>query len=138
MRLYDLRRLISTPTSGEPVRRHPQVQLQAGRGGLGRDRVGGELHRLTSVGDAHQERPVPSGAHAPTEQRVARVVRDPFNGQLFGAQGGQHADRDQASAQLLNGRPGPVEYVGQVAFQLMQHAVTQLAGSEVQLDVELA
>ena len=114
------------------------MQLQAGRGGIGSDRVGGELHRLTPVDDAHQKRPVASGAHAAAQQRVARVAGDPLDGQLLGAEGGQHADGDQPSAEPLDPRPARVEHVGEVAFAVMQHAALQPAGSQVQLDVELA
>ena len=114
------------------------MQLQAGRGGLGSDRVGGELHRLTAVDDAHQKRPVASSAHAATQQRVARVARDPLDGQLLGTKGGQHADGDQPSAEPLDPRPARVEHIGELAFAVLQHAALQPAGSQVQLDVELA
>jgi quercetin dioxygenase-like cupin family protein len=62
------------------------VQLQAGRGGLGSDRVGGEFHRLTPVEDAHPERPVASGPPAAAQQSNLLVhtfrdthERDRFN-----------------------------------------------------------
>ena len=79
-----------------------------------------------------------SGAHAAGQQRVARVVGDPLDGQLLGAEGGQHADGDQPSAEPLDPRPARVEHVGEVAFAVMQHAALQPPWSEVQLDVELA
>ena len=79
-----------------------------------------------------------SGAHAPAQKRVARVAGDPLDGQLLGAEGGQHADGDQPSAEPLDPRPAPVEHVGEVGFAVMQHAALQPAGSQVQLDVELA
>jgi hypothetical protein len=114
------------------------VELQAGRGSRGSDRVGGELHRLTPIDDVHQERAVVSGAHTPRQQRVARIAGDPLDGQLLGAKGGQHADGDQPGAEPLDPRPAPVEHVGEVAFAVSQHAAVQPAGSQVQLDVEPA
>ena len=78
------------------------------------------------------------GAHAPAQKRVARVAGDPIDGQLLGTKGGQHADGDQPSAEPFDPRPARVEHIGELAFAAMQHAALQPAGSQVQLDVELA
>ena len=123
---------------GEPVWWYPQMQLQAGRGGIGSDRVGGELDRLSPVDDAHQERPVTRGAHAAGQQLVARVVGKPLDGQLLGAEGRQHADGDQSNAEPLDPCPACLERVGEVALTVAQHPALQPMWSEVQLDVELA
>ena len=79
-----------------------------------------------------------SRTHAAAEKRVARVVGDPLDGKMLGAQGGQRADGDQPSAQPLDPRSAGVEYVCKLLFGLTQHTALEPSGCKIQLDVELA
>ena len=92
------------PVGGEVLRRHLGVQLGAGAGGLGRDRVG--LHaQPVHPGDLDHHVLATGGEDLVVDQRVARVGRERLLGEVLALQGRQDADHHQVHAD--GGRPLP-------------------------------
>ena len=116
------------------------MELGAGAGRLGHDRVGGGLEPLhvADAGDLDRDVLAPRVEDLLAEQPVARVGTDALRGHVVGGQRRQDPDHHQVRADL--GRLGlrAVEVAAQQLLELLEPTLAQLDRWHVDLDVEQA
>lgn len=125
------------PVVGELLRGDLEVELGAGAGGLGRDRVRVGPQAVDAV---HLDMQVlaPGGEHLVVEQSVARVLRQGRLAHVRLAQCGQGADHDQMGADRRGAVLGVVQGGADLGLPGVGAARRELPGRDVDLQVEPA
>ena len=130
-------RLGGVPVGGELVGRGLHVELGAGAGGLGDDRVGGRGEPLATR-DADRDVLAAGGEDLLGQQLVARVGAQARGVHVSLGEGRQDADHHLVGADLGGLLLGVVERAPQALLERRQPTLAQLGRREVDLDVELA
>ena len=125
------------PVVGEAVRRDLEVELEAGAGGLRRDRVGVRPQPLDAA-DVQLDVLAAGADDLLVEHPVALVGGEVVGHQVALGERGQDADQDDPGVGL--GRPlvGAAEAAAQVLLVVGEAAALDQPGRRVELQVELA
>ena len=130
-------RLRGVPVAGEVVGADLQVHLGGGARRLRHDRVGHDVQALDPVDD-DLDVLAPGVEDLPVEQRVARVLARRGRRHVLGPQRRQDPDHHRAGPGLLGLRVGGVERGPHRLLEGGEAEVGELAGRDVDLDVEPA
>ena len=116
------------------------MELGAGAGRLGHDRVGGGVEPVdvADAGDLDRDVLAASVEDLLAEQLVARVGADAVRGHVVRGQRRQDPDHHQVRADLGRLGLGAVEVAAQQLLELLEPALTELDRRHVDLDVEQA
>ena len=134
--LYAGDRLGRVPVPGEGLGLDLLVELHAGAGRLGRDRVGVGGEALDPA-DRDLEILAPRGEDLLVEQRVAGVGAEHLGPKMLGVDRRQDPDDHHVRADRAGPLLGVVETGPRVALELGEHSALQQPRLDVDLDVEL-